>query len=185
MRIMNALEMEISDPELRDEQWETLFEEAFPCPKPQKRWQNDDWCPQETFSAESWKTETGILRTDEYWQRFLSEYVPFQIGTATKGKVKFVESSNELKFHRLSEQWYNETGMLSMIHKKSMHPAYQKIIGMGKDALPFIFQEMKKGQIHWLWALGAIHGEDIAEPGCSLKEAVDAWMKWGTENGYA
>ena len=92
---------------------------------------------------------------------------------------------NELRFRTLAEQWYAETGMISMIHKKAMHPAYQKIIGMGKDALPFIFQEMKKNQIHWLWALTAIHGEDIAKPGCSLKEAVELWMKWGTENGYA
>jgi hypothetical protein len=106
------------------------------------------------------------------------------IDTTLKWRVVRTESPNARKFRRLAEQWYHETGMISMIHKKSMHPAYQRIIGMGKDALPFIFHEMKKKRAHWLWALSAIIDDDIAKPEHTLTEACEAWIKWGENNGY-
>lgn len=74
--------------------------------------------------------------------------------------------------------------MISIIHKKSMHPAYQRIIGMGKDALPFIFKELNQKRGHWLWALCAITGEDPAESSHKFSEAVNAWLEWGRKNGY-
>jgi hypothetical protein len=93
-------------------------------------------------------------------------------------------SDLEIKFNTLAEQWYNETGMISMLHKKVMHPSYQKIIGMGKDALPFIFRELKERRGHWLWALCAITGEDPAESKNKFAEAVNAWLEWGKTHGY-
>ena len=38
--------------------------------------------------------------------------------------------------------------------------AYQQIIGMGAEALPFIFRELQKEPDHWFWALHAITGEN-------------------------
>jgi hypothetical protein len=38
----------------------------------------------------------------------------------------------ETTFSELAEQWQRETGMLSVTSKISMHPAYQRIIGMGQ-----------------------------------------------------
>jgi hypothetical protein len=92
--------------------------------------------------------------------------------------------SLENQFNELATRWYRETGMLSLLHKKVMHPAYQRIIGMGKDALPFIFRELNTRGGHWLWALCAITGEDAAKPEQNLKQAVKAWLDWGKEHGY-
>src|SRR5438067_10895994 len=89
----------------------------------------------------------------------------------------------EAKFNEFSQQWYLETGMMSMLHKKAMHRAYQKIIGMGKPALPFNFRELKLRRGHWLWALCAITGEDAAKPNDNFRQAVDAWLKWDERNG--
>src|SRR5258706_6816784 len=94
------------------------------------------------------------------------------------------QSDREHEFRSLADQWYRETGMLSMMQKKALHPAYQRIIGMGRDALPFIFPELKQRGGHWLWALTAITGEDPAESGHNFKEAVDAWLAWGKQHGY-
>jgi hypothetical protein len=115
----------------------------------------------------------------EYAKRYMR-----LLGTLAKSQSLRAKLPNARKFRRLAEQWYNETGMISMIHKKTMHPAYQRVIGMGKDALPFIFQELKKNHVHWLWALSAIHDDDVAKPGDTLEEAVAAWLKWGADNGY-
>jgi hypothetical protein len=93
-------------------------------------------------------------------------------------------NSDALKFRRLAEQWYRETGMVSLVHKKAMHPAYQKIIGMGKAALPFIFSELKEKKGHWFWALCAITGEDPAKAEHQFRDAVNAWMEWGRTHGY-
>lgn len=88
------------------------------------------------------------------------------------------------RFYELAKQWYAETGMLSIVQKKAIHPAYQRIIGMGRDSLPFIFQELERTRGHWLWALAAITGEEVAKPEQTMKEAVDAWLERGRILGY-
>jgi hypothetical protein len=39
------------------------------------------------------------------------------------------------EFNALAEQWRREAGALSDTEKRAMHPAYQRIIGMGNDAI--------------------------------------------------
>jgi len=90
----------------------------------------------------------------------------------------------EQEFNELAEQWYRETKMLSSVHQMVLHPAYQKIIGMGKEALPFIFRELKRTRGHWLWALAMITREDRAKPGENFRNAVDSWLAWGQKMGY-
>src|SRR6266404_825163 len=85
----------------------------------------------------------------------------------------------EEQFKALAQEWYRDTRMLSSAQQIVLHPAYQKIIGMGSDALPFIFSELRRTRGHWLWALAMITREDHAEPGQTFREAVDAWLKWG------
>lgn len=103
---------------------------------------------------------------------------------AAEPTTPVINVTTEQEFNALASQWRRETGMMSMIHMKAMHPAYQRIIGMGKEALPFIFQELKERGGHWLWALCAITGEDAAKPEHNLKQAVEAWLGWGKEHGY-
>src|SRR5947209_4796421 len=90
----------------------------------------------------------------------------------------------EEQFNELAQEWYRETRMLSSVHQIVLHPAYQKIIGMGRDALPFILRELKRTRGHWLWALAMITREDHAAPGQTFREAVDSWLQWGQEMGY-
>ena len=90
----------------------------------------------------------------------------------------------EITFGQLADQWRKETGMLSVVSQKAIHPAYQRIIGMGKPALPLIFKELQKKHEHWLWALKSITGEDAAKSGSNFKEAVSSWLKWGEAKGY-
>ena len=89
----------------------------------------------------------------------------------------------EQEFNELAEQWYRETKMLSSVHQMVLHPAYQKIIGMGKEAL-FIFRELKRTRGHWLWALAMITREDHAKPGENFRNVVDSWLVWGQKMGY-
>jgi hypothetical protein len=54
-----------------------------------------------------------------------------------------VETSGlEDTFLALAAQW--ETGMLSLVQKMVMHPAYQRIIGMGQPVVPLILRELEQ-----------------------------------------
>jgi hypothetical protein len=68
----------------------------------------------------------------------------------------------------------------------SMHPAYQRIIGMGEKAIPLILAELAERPGHWFWALASITGEDpVAEQSRGkLREMASAWLAWGRQKGY-
>jgi hypothetical protein len=91
------------------------------------------------------------------------------------------------RFYSLAKTWQEETRYVSSVHDMVLHPAYQQIIGMGKEALPFLFQELKRQPDHWFWALRAITGEDPVPP--EEKGDVEAmtwrWLRWGAANGWA
>ncbi len=91
----------------------------------------------------------------------------------------------EQAFDALADQWRNDTVLLSSVDKMAMHPAYQRIIGLGPQALPLILRELQARPDHWFWALHAISGDDPVRPGATFDEAVDAWLKWGRERYMA
>jgi hypothetical protein len=98
-----------------------------------------------------------------------------------KSKVKL-----EAEFNSLAEEWRAETGMLSLVTQKSMHPAYQKIIGMGQPVVPLILRDLEQKPDHWFWALRAITGDNPvkSEQRGRMKMMAQAWIEWGKEHGY-
>ena|SRR5438132_249677 len=102
-----------------------------------------------------------------------------------RGIIFVRDSSLESKFKRLADEWKQDTAKLSMVQKKVLHPSYQQIIGMGKDALPLIFKELEREPDDWLWALTAITGrDDVAKIGSTLDEATKEWLAWAKSNRY-
>lgn len=89
-------------------------------------------------------------------------------------------------FLQLVAQWRRETGMMSLVNKMVMHPAYQRIIGMGQPVVPLILRELEQEADHWFWALQSITGTNPVQPEQRgrLKQMAMAWIKWGRENGY-
>jgi hypothetical protein len=94
-----------------------------------------------------------------------------------------VKDKEEL-FRQLADQWRKETAHLSMAIKKVMHPAYQRIIGLGPDAIPLILRELQRRPGHWFWALKAITGEDPAQSESTVSQAAQVWLQWGKEHQY-
>lgn len=95
---------------------------------------------------------------------------------------KFVEK----QFNLLAEKWYLETLHSSGYLDKVLHPAYQRIIGLGKSVIPFILRELKDQLGEWFWALRALTGEDPTTSAMSgnRDKMAQAWLNWGKENGY-
>lgn len=92
----------------------------------------------------------------------------------------------EKEFMELVEEWHRETGMMSLISKIVMHPAYQRIIGMGQPVVPLILRELEREPDHWFWALRAITGANPVQPEQQgrLKQMAEAWIQWGKKHGY-
>lgn len=96
------------------------------------------------------------------------------------------DAARQRRFQDLRRQWKEETLFSSSITEIATHPAYQQIIGMGRDALPLIFQELRREPDHWFWALKAITGEDpvpAADRG-KLPRMAAAWLTWAGDHGY-
>jgi hypothetical protein len=95
-------------------------------------------------------------------------------------------ADNRREFERFAEQWRNETAHLSSPSAIAMNHAYQRIIGMGERAIPYILQELARQPDHWFWALNAITGaEPVPEQSRGrMSEMAAAWIAWGRHQGY-
>ena len=107
-------------------------------------------------------------------------------GNATYTFPRVETSALEERFLVLVEQWQQETGMLSLVQKMVIHPAYQRIIGMGQPVVPLILRELEREPDHWFWALEVITGANpvTGDARGRLDQMAAAWLKWGRENGY-
>jgi hypothetical protein len=89
------------------------------------------------------------------------------------------------RFHTLAERWRAETEFASSPSSMFMNAAYQEIIGMGRDALPFILKDLAETRSHWFWALRAITGVDPVDPEYRghVGRMADQWLEWGHAQG--
>ncbi|MGL4550093.1 MAG: hypothetical protein ACRC33_02805, partial [Gemmataceae bacterium] len=87
----------------------------------------------------------------------------------------------EALFAKLAEEWRRETRYLSSTTAIATHPSYQRIIGLGPQAVPLILAEMQKQPGHWFWALAALTGENPVQPADQgrVPAMTDAWLRWG------
>ena len=121
-------------------------------------------------------------------------HLPEATGTAADASsprvASLVSSISRLdarqEFTALAEQWRKATGYLSSPSQMAMHPAYQRIIGMGPAVVPFILEDLRRTGAQWYWALQAITGESPVPPGVrhTSRETRDIWLRWGRDHGY-
>jgi len=95
-------------------------------------------------------------------------------------------TSLEQRFRTLVREWKHATSHLSSVTERSMHRAYQQIIGLGPAATPLILRELEREPDDWFWALAAITGENPIPQDAAgkLGEMRAAWLHWGAEHGY-
>lgn len=114
-------------------------------------------------------------------------YITFHLsGASDTHSIPVALEAPEREFVQFADQWHRETGMLSSISKKAMHPTYQRIIGMGDKAVAPILRQLQEQPDHWFWALNAITGENPVpqESAGDLRQMADAWILWGKKKGY-
>lgn len=96
------------------------------------------------------------------------------------------EESPRDRFDRLAARWRDETALTSSTTRIVSHPAYLEIVGMGQEALPLIFEDLRKGPEHWAPALTAITGVQpiTAAQAGDMQAIADAWLAWARIHNY-
>jgi hypothetical protein len=61
--------------------------------------------------------------------------------------------------------------------------AYQRVIGLGPQVVPYILDDLARAPDHWFWALTALVGQDMAAGQVSVRSAAEAWLAWGRDVG--
>jgi hypothetical protein len=100
-----------------------------------------------------------------------------------------------IKFETLREEWRNQRGAMSSVTAMSMLRPYQKIIGIGSNAIPLILAELRADgddPDQWFWALSIIaEANNLTPPEIAPAHQGDyramalAWLDWGRVEGYA
>ncbi|MBI2907103.1 MAG: hypothetical protein HYX92_05545 [Chloroflexi bacterium] len=99
----------------------------------------------------------------------------------TSVRSEGLKRRDEVLFKELADQWRKETRFLSAVDDIAMHPAYQRIIGMGQKAVPLILRELQHELDHWFWALESITGESPVPPedAGKMRRMRETWLEWG------
>lgn len=89
-------------------------------------------------------------------------------------------------FDQFLAEWTRDTAVTSDAVAILTHPAYYRIIALGRQVLPLIFKDLASGGGPWFVALEAITLENPVQP----EHAHDArlmrrdWLDWGRTHGY-
>ena len=88
------------------------------------------------------------------------------------------------KFDLYSGIWKTETMFSSNISEITNNSAYRSIIGLGKDIIPFIIEDLKQSENHWFYALELLTGENPikSEHRGIINLMKSDWLNWAKKN---
>ena len=89
------------------------------------------------------------------------------------------------RFQRLVAEWKEQSRYLSNTAQMAMLTPYQRIIGIGRPAVPLILEELQREPDQWFWALESITEQNPVPPEAAGKVRLmaQAWVQWGKQQG--
>ena len=101
-------------------------------------------------------------------------------------RASAIAEAQRAQFRSLATSWREETMFLSSTTDRVTHWAYQRIIGLGHQAVRFILEDLSREPGHWFWALNAITGADPVAPSDrgNVQAMTAAWLAWGHQNKF-
>jgi GAF domain-containing protein len=118
------------------------------------------------------------------------QYLDIQsLDPSPQAQIDSVSQGEQIKskFNNLATTWKDETRTFPILLDRFIHPTYQNIIGLGKEVVPLLIEELMSDKPdYWFWALEAIVGDTPvrSEQDGRIQEMINAWVKWGKDHGY-
>lgn len=101
--------------------------------------------------------------------------------------VKAGEADRDVEgaFRHLLNWWRRDTEFVSSAAQLFGHPAYRAIVAMGWPVVPHLLTELRREPGQWVSALREITGVSAVTTSgrTPFNELVQAWLRWGRENG--
>jgi hypothetical protein len=99
------------------------------------------------------------------------------------------EETDRIRFQGLMREWREQRGVTSSATEIAAMPPYQKIIAMGKPAIPLILTQLAAegdDPDYWFWALTALTDADPVRPEDrgNFRLMAQSWLEWGKKEGY-
>ena len=90
------------------------------------------------------------------------------------------EPITEDSFQLLVSEWDDATAFKSNPMEIIGHPAFRRIVALGKDAVPFVLRELKKKPSFLVFALDEITDENPFPPTAkrNVTEMTKVWLAW-------
>jgi hypothetical protein len=135
--------------------------------------------------ASAWRANYAQFPNDALAAISTNFSINFNPQTASSEKTALTNALVE-EFQSLAKKWKEKTSFHSSLGEMFTNEEYQRIMAMGRDALPLILSDLQKNPSHWFYALEKIAGRDVAaEAGAkSFVDARSAWLEWGYKNNY-
>ena len=92
----------------------------------------------------------------------------------------------EAQFNELASRWHDETELLSNPAYIRSDPNYQRIIMLGKPAIPFILRDLRQRGGDWYAALEVLTGATPVTRDAWGKTRLmkEQWFDWAKKHGY-
>jgi len=108
-------------------------------------------------------------------------------GISVDQQVQDFLSTSKEDFDRLADEWERNRPQGVDLADMVMHSAYQQIIGIGPQAIPWLLDRLEERPGHWFWALNSITRDESVVPEEShgnLNKMAEAWLNWGSRHGF-
>ena len=156
---------------------------------------------QTLYTAASAPTTAGTFSTPPGVQSEMANYIERLRPDASETTASYDSSAEfavarhlvdrrpnlQKRFNTLAREWREQRDTYSSSPESyAMCMAYQRIIGLGPEAIPLILAELKRHPDHWFWALHALTDANPVprQKRGIFKEMIKSWLEWGERNGY-
>ena len=88
------------------------------------------------------------------------------------------------EFERLAEEWLEQRPRGVVVAQMIRHPAYQSIIDIGAEAVPWLLERLAQSPDHWFYALNQITDAQPVQPEHqgNINAMAEEWIAWGKQN---
>jgi hypothetical protein len=136
-------------------------------------------CSFDADVSEWYGTEVGDVDPADY-ALLDDDYVPIEVAFLSVPECELEKNT----FRELVSQWKEETWFISSIKKRIAHPAYLKIIGLGRKVIPWLLEELEREPDYWYAALEATARPNPVPDAENVARLKEEWLAWGRLNGY-
>ncbi len=92
--------------------------------------------------------------------------------------------ADRAQFDTLADQWESETAVFSMAYQRTEHPAFGRILTMGKQAIPWAVERLREDVLWYLVLERLVDNPPLTNAQGDMGRLQDAWLKWARDNGH-